>query len=166
MKTKNLVLSLIFPIICVVPALFWFIVNLFLDDGLTAKIIASFIAAAALFPIFSAVILKNDIASCVKWQGLLTAAAAVSALLTVIIVNIIPAMHGYNFALPGMILIPLGMLAVGGITYGKLLKNEDRRVLKWFTAFLSTPILYYLLFWLWLWAALDNAFSGGLNITG
>jgi len=82
----------------------------------------------------------------------------------VIIVNIIPTMHGYNFALPGMMLIPLGILAVGGITYGKLLKNENRRVLKWFTAFLSTPILYYLLFWLWLWAALNNAFSSGLNI--
>jgi len=164
MGRKNLVLSLIFPIICVLPALFWFVANLFFDAGLVARVIALFSAAVSLFPLFSVIKLKNDIASCVKWQGLLTAAAAVSALLTVIIVNIIPTMHGYNFALPGMMLIPLGILAVGGITYGKLLKNENRRVLKWFTAFLSTPILYYLLFWLWLWAALNNAFSSGLNI--
>ena len=164
MKPKNLVLSLIFPVICALPALFWGVADLFSDAGLLARIIALFSAAVSLFPLFSVIFLKTDISRLIKWQIMFTAAAAVSALLTVMIVNIIPTMHGYNFALPGMMLIPLGILAVGGITYGKLLKNENRRVLKWFTAFLSTPILYYLLFWLWLWAALNNAFSSGLNI--
>ncbi|MBQ3843330.1 MAG: hypothetical protein II820_11665 [Ruminiclostridium sp.] len=52
--------------------------------------------------------------------------------------------------------IPIGFLTAAGITYGKIFSADDKRVSKWFTAFLSTPILYFLMIFMWLYIELST----------
>lgn len=155
-KTKSLILSLIFPIICAVGAIVYLLVNL--DNIiLIEKILGVVMAVCAIFPLVSVLFLKTDISRLIKWQIISTAAAAgflllyflfysVEDQLTVAVFKkfyILVGILVFDFIVPLVIIIPCGVI------YGvKLRKESGRRGLKWFTVFLSTPAVYYGIYFL------------------
>ena len=146
MKTKDLILSLIFPVICALAMLFVGIISWFANSHLSIPV-GMFYAVMALFPPISVLFLKTDITPLVKWQAVFTALAAVIVTIGYVIFTLFPPQTP-KAGIFVLIVIPFGFLTAAGITYGKILTNEKKSVLKWFTAFLSTPVLYFLLFWI------------------
>lgn len=149
MKTKNLVLSLIFPIICfsfsVIPTLLSFEIAAVSDRLALYITTGSFGALAGLFPLIAVIFGKTDISPAVKWQLMFTALAAVSIIIITVLsgfINNFPYFLNVFF----MIIAPLGSMIAAGIIFGKIFRSENAAILKWFAAFLSTPILWYFLF--------------------
>ena len=142
MKTKNLVLSLIFPIICAAVINFAFIASLSLNS-ISDRIFTAACAVTSLLPVLSVCLLKTDISRLIKWQGLFTAVSAAVIVASLILISgaeIYGDSDLYIFAVP--VFVPLALNVAAGVVYGVKLRNEDKRVQKWFTAFLSLPTVY------------------------
>ena len=140
MKTKNLVLSLIFPVICAVSTTVLLLVNIG-SSHTSQRILAFIMEVCAIFPLVSVIFLKTDISGMIKWQIMFTAAAAGSLLFYILLATSDVLFVGaYLFG----IVAPVVIIAACGAIYGAKLKKESgRRVLKWFTAFFSNPAVYY-----------------------
>ena len=162
MKTKNLILSLIFPVICFLWAVLTLIMTVVLPN-IYDKIMGAVCTAAGMFPLVSVVFLKADIMPLVKWQAGFTAFTAVIVTIGFVVFTLFPPQTPWA-GIFVVIVIPLGFLTAAGITYGKILANYEKSVLKWFTAFLSTPVLHFLLVHLLLFIALSN--TRFINIPG
>ncbi|MBQ9483126.1 MAG: hypothetical protein IJU82_02955 [Ruminiclostridium sp.] len=144
MKTKNLVLSLIFPIICflfsIIPAAYSFehAVNSHVSDLYIA--IGVFSTVTGLFPLVAVILLRTDISRFLKWQIILFAAATV-----MIPVGIIYgwgsgdriACFIFGVAAPALLLI----ISTSVISAATAL-DSGKKALKWLTAFFSTPGVY------------------------
>lgn len=155
MKTKNLVLSLIFPVICFLCGGILLFLSFLGEPSVLRVIFGSLCAAAGVFPLLSVIFGKTDISPIVKWQGLFTAAAAVVITAGFVICTLIPPYTPWA-GIFVVLAIPIGFLTAAGITYGKIFSADDKRVSKWFTAFLSTPILYFLMIFMWLYIELST----------
>lgn len=162
MKTKNLILSLIFPVICFLWSIITFTAA-FEHADIYCKIMGYVWTAAGMFPLVSVVFLKTDIKPLVKWQAVFTAFTAVIVAAGAVIFTLFPPQTPWA-GIFILIVIPLGFLTAAGIIYGKILASGEKSVLKWFTAFLSTPVLHFLLVFLWLYIALSN--TKFINIPG
>lgn len=154
MKTKNLIISLIFPVICALAMLFIGIIS-WSSDKPALIIIGMVFAVVALFPPISVIFLKTDITPLVKWQAGFTAFTAVIVTIGTVIFTMFPPQTPWA-GIFVMIVIPLGFLTAAGITYAKILAEDEKRVLKWFTALLSTPMLYFSLLWIWFYILIST----------
>ncbi|MBQ9383015.1 MAG: hypothetical protein IJT87_02140 [Ruminiclostridium sp.] len=150
-KTKNLISSLIFPVICAVGVIVYLLFNFNYLLSLQ-KPIAVVMAGCAIFPLISVIFLKTDISGMIKWQIISTAAAAVSYLFFLLLVGvgeITAKMFTFNiFAWVGVfffgVFVPALLILACGVIYAvKVCKESGRRLLKWFTVFFSTPAVYY-----------------------
>ena len=150
-KTKNLISSLIFPVICAVGVIVYLLFNFNYLLSLQ-KPIAVVMAGCAIFPLISVIFLKTDISGMIKWQIIFTAAAAGSHLLYILFVGVgelTVEMFRFNiFSWGGMfvfgIFVPAVLILACGTIYAvKVCKESGRRLLKWFTVFFSTPAVYY-----------------------
>ena len=163
MKKKNLILSLIFPIICVVGLTVLLLVNIGSSHN-SDRIIAVVMEACGVFAFVSVIFLKTDISRLIKWQIIYTAAAAGSLLFGFL--SSLAGEYEVAIGLAG-IFFPFAIIIACGITYGvELKKEESGRVLKWFTAFLSTPAVYYSAYMLAAYIKLLFALQGGLAHIG
>ncbi|MBR1831394.1 MAG: hypothetical protein IJ784_03050 [Ruminiclostridium sp.] len=142
MKQRISKRSLIFPIICAAVVNFAFIASLSLNS-ISDRIFAAACAVTSLLPVLSVCLLKTDISRLIKWQALFTAATAAIIVVSLILVSgarIYGDRDLYIFAVP--VFVPLALNVAAGVVYGVKLRNEDKRVQKWFTAFLSLPTVY------------------------
>ena len=156
MKSKALILSLIFPAICLSAAIVLMLLSLIGTPSATRIVLGISGVLIAIFPLVSVTALRTDISPVVKWQAMFTAAAVVPMLLYIAMLQSLAPVTGTIF----MVILPLALLIASGITYGKIFHGTgEKAVLRWFTAFLSTPVLWYFMSCQWLYLAISISFS-------